>query len=53
VINTFMLQGSGFYNNFITRIANLNKRRVFFTEADNLGQYIIVDYMTSKKKKIG
>jgi uncharacterized protein with von Willebrand factor type A (vWA) domain len=40
VINTFMLRGSGNFNSFINQLARLN-RAVFFTSADNLGQYVV------------
>ena len=50
IINTFMLGESYFLNAFVTRIAQTNKGRVFFTSADSLGQYMLVDYITNKKK---
>jgi uncharacterized protein with von Willebrand factor type A (vWA) domain len=50
IINTFMLGESYFLNAFVTRIAQLNKGRVFFTSADSLGQYMLVDYISNKKK---
>jgi len=52
VINTFMLKGRGYYNNFVMQMARLNRGRVFYTTADNLGKYIIVDYISNKKEKI-
>jgi uncharacterized protein with von Willebrand factor type A (vWA) domain len=33
-------------------MARINKGRVFFTRADTLGQYLIVDYMANKKRTI-
>jgi uncharacterized protein with von Willebrand factor type A (vWA) domain len=50
IINTFMLGESYFLNAFVTRIAQVNKGRVFFTTADSLGQYMLVDYINNKKK---
>jgi uncharacterized protein with von Willebrand factor type A (vWA) domain len=52
VINTFMLKGRGYYNSFVMQMARLNRGRVFYTTADNLGKYIIVDYISNKKEKI-
>jgi uncharacterized protein with von Willebrand factor type A (vWA) domain len=51
-INTFMLGESYFLNAFVTRIAQINKGRVFFTSADSLGEYMLVDYISNKKKGV-
>ena len=53
VINTFMLDDSPFFTGFVTQMARLNKGRVFFTSPDNLGKYLLVDYLTKKNKRIG
>jgi uncharacterized protein with von Willebrand factor type A (vWA) domain len=52
VINTFMLGEGQFLNAFITQVARLNKGRVFFTSADTLGEYILVDYMANKSSRL-
>ncbi len=52
VINTFMLEGSAFLSAFVNQMASMNKGRVFFTSANSLGQYLLVDYISSKKKRI-
>ncbi|MFC1958822.1 VWA domain-containing protein [Chloroflexota bacterium] len=52
VINTFMLEGGRLHGTFITQMARINKGRVFFTDADNLGQYLLVDYISNKKRGI-
>ena len=52
VINTFMLGESQYLNAFVTQLARLNKGRVFFTSADTLGEYILVDYMSNKRKRL-
>jgi len=52
VINTFMLGESFFLNAFITKLAKINKGRVFFTNSDTLGQYMLVDYISNKRKKL-
>jgi uncharacterized protein with von Willebrand factor type A (vWA) domain len=51
-INTFMLGESYFLNALTTRIARINKGRVFFADANNLGEYMLVDYISNKKKGI-
>lgn len=52
VINTFMLEGRHFLSGFVTQIARINKGRVFYTSADSLGQYLLVDYISNKKKML-
>jgi hypothetical protein len=34
-------------------VTKINKGRVFYTTPDKLGQYILVDYVASKRKNIG
>ena len=53
VINTFMFDDSPFFTGFVTQMARLNNGRVFFTDPDNLGKYMLMDYLTKKHKKIG
>ena len=52
VINTFMFDNTQFTSNFVDRMAQLNKGRVFFADADNLGEYVLYDYVARKKKTI-
>jgi uncharacterized protein with von Willebrand factor type A (vWA) domain len=52
VINTFMLGGGRFFSGFIKQMARINKGRVFYTSADNLGQYLLVDYISNRNKKV-
>ncbi len=52
VINTFMLERGGFLSGFVTQMARLNKGRVFFTDARSLGKYLLVDYISNKRRKI-
>jgi uncharacterized protein with von Willebrand factor type A (vWA) domain len=52
IINTFMLESGRFLGAFVTQMARINKGRVFFTSADSLGQYLLVDYISNKRKKL-
>ena len=52
VINTFMLESDKFLTAFVTKMARINQGRVFFTNSDTLGQYLIVDYIANKKRTI-
>lgn len=53
VINTFMLDRNYYLKEFVNQVAKINKGRVFYTTPDKLGQYILVDYVASKRKNIG
>jgi uncharacterized protein with von Willebrand factor type A (vWA) domain len=53
VINTFMLDRNYYLKEFVNQIARMNKGRVFYTTPDKLGQYILVDYVSQKRKRLG
>jgi uncharacterized protein with von Willebrand factor type A (vWA) domain len=53
VINTFMLESGYYLTDFVGQMTKLNKGRAFFTTPDNLGEYILVDYVANKRKKVG
>ena len=51
-INTFML-GMDFYRRgFVDQLTRLNTGRVFYTSPDQVGNYIVVDYMMNKRRRI-
>jgi uncharacterized protein with von Willebrand factor type A (vWA) domain len=52
IVNTFMLDTHQLSSTFVTQMAKANKGRVFFTTADNLGQYLLVDYLANKRRRI-
>ena len=52
VINTFMLDRNYYLKEFVNQMARINKGRVFYTTPDRLGQYILVDYVANKRKRI-
>jgi uncharacterized protein with von Willebrand factor type A (vWA) domain len=51
-INTFMLDDSPVLRNFIDEMTRINKGRAFYTRPDQLGEYLLVDYIARKKKKV-
>ncbi len=53
VINTFMLDRNYYLKEFVNQIAKMNKGRVFYTTPENLGQYLLVDYVSQKRKRLG
>lgn len=53
IINTFMLDRNYYLKEFVNQIARMNKGRVFYTTPERLGQYILVDYVSQKRKRLG
>ena len=49
-INTFMLERSPYMVQFINDLMRINTGRVFVATPDRLGEYILVDYVTNKRK---
>ncbi len=49
-INTFMLGGSRGLGMFIERLTQLNRGRAFFTTPQNLGDYVLVDFLESRRR---
>jgi len=52
-INTFMLGTDVYRKGFIDQLSRLNMGRVFYTSPDQIGNYIVVDYIANKRKRIG
>ncbi|MEM7098013.1 MAG: VWA domain-containing protein [Pseudomonadota bacterium] len=52
-INTFMLESSDYLRAFMQEVARINGGRVFYTDPEQLGEYILVDYVEGKRKKLG
>jgi len=52
VINTFMLDDSPSLRAFVERMTRINKGRALYTRPDRLGQYLLVDYLAKKKKRV-
>jgi uncharacterized protein with von Willebrand factor type A (vWA) domain len=51
-INTFMLGQDYYMERFVNELTRINRGRAFFTSPENIGDYILVDYMTNRRKKI-
>ena len=52
VINTFMLEMNYFLMEFMDEMAKINKGRSFYTKQDQLGRYMLVDYLEGRKRKV-
>ncbi|MCP3935334.1 MAG: hypothetical protein GY708_08180 [Actinomycetia bacterium] len=49
-INTFMLDPDGGLRRFIEQLSAYNGGRAFFTTPDNLGDYVLVDFVEHRRK---
>ncbi|MDG2303815.1 MAG: VWA domain-containing protein [Candidatus Binatia bacterium] len=51
-INTFMLDDSLGLRAFVEQMTRINKGRALYSRPDRLGEYLLVDYLARKKKKV-
>jgi uncharacterized protein with von Willebrand factor type A (vWA) domain len=51
-INTFMLEDDRWMVAFVNQLASINHGRTFFADKNNLGEYLLIDYLNSKRKLI-
>jgi uncharacterized protein with von Willebrand factor type A (vWA) domain len=49
-INTFMLDASRALQSFIEQLTAINHGRAFFTSPENLGEYVLVDFIEHKRQ---
>jgi uncharacterized protein with von Willebrand factor type A (vWA) domain len=49
-INTFIFKGAEYTEEFIKGLAKIGRGRIFFTSAQTLGQYVLMDYAACRTK---
>ena len=49
-INIFMLDRNYYLKEFVNEMTKLNKGRVFYTTPEDLGEFILVDYVANKRR---
>lgn len=49
-INCFMLETNHYLRNFIKRLTRLNRGRAFFVNNQRLGDYVLVDFVNSRRQ---
>ena len=52
VINTFMLERSRYLSEFVDLMSRINRGRAFYVEPERLGEYVLVDYVSRKRKHV-
>lgn len=51
-INTFMLDDSPVLKDFVDEMTRINRGRAFYTRPDRLGEYLLVDYVARRRRKV-
>jgi uncharacterized protein with von Willebrand factor type A (vWA) domain len=51
-INTFMLEQSDMLTAFVEQMTRINRGRAFFATPERLGEYVLVDYVSAKRKAL-
>ena len=51
-INTFMLDDSPSLRAFVEKMTQINRGRALYTRPDHLGEYMLVDYLSKKRKHV-
>jgi uncharacterized protein with von Willebrand factor type A (vWA) domain len=51
-INVFMLWDDPTLKHFVNQMATINRGRAFFTSPDDLGEYVLLDYLNNRQKRV-
>lgn len=49
-INTFVLDATPELKRFMEKFGSINRGRIFYTDPENLGSFVLVDYLTNRSK---
>ena len=52
LVNTFMLENNYQLMDFVDKMTRINRGRAFYSSPNNLGEYVLVDYVTNRKKRV-
>ena len=50
-ITTFMVTDDPYLQQFVQRLTELNRGRAYFASVDNLGSYVLWDFVTNRRKR--
>lgn len=51
-INVFMLWDDPYLKHFVNQMATVNRGRAFYTEPGDLAEYVMIDYLSNKQKRV-
>ena len=52
-ISTFMVARDPYLINFVEELTKANQGRAYYSQLQNLGEFIFVDYIRNRRKKFG
>lgn len=52
IITTFMIASDTYLQEFIERLTEANKGRAYYADLDNLGKFLLVDYVRNRRKQV-
>ncbi len=52
VITTFMIATDPTLKSFVEKLTQINRGRAFFASPDNLGEFILADYIQNRRKRV-
>ena len=52
VVNVFMLSDEPYLKHFVNQMATVNRGRAFYVSPDNVGEYILIDYLNHRRKHV-
>ncbi|MCH7879266.1 MAG: hypothetical protein IH914_08140 [candidate division Zixibacteria bacterium] len=50
-ITTFMVTEDPYLRSFVERLTELNRGRAYFTSVDRLGEFVIHDFITQRRRR--
>jgi len=51
-INTFMLERSSWLMSFVEQMTRINRGRAFYATPERLGEYLVVDYVSARRRPV-
>jgi uncharacterized protein with von Willebrand factor type A (vWA) domain len=51
-INTFMLARGHYLLDFVDQMSKINRGRAFYVEPERLGEYVLIDYVDNKRRRV-
>jgi len=51
-VNVFMLWDDPHLKHFVNQMATVNRGRAFYTNPDSLAEYVMIDYLSNKQKRV-
>ncbi len=52
VITTFMITSDPYLKKFVERLSEANKGRAYYADLNNLGKFVMMDYLRNRRKQI-